>query len=273
MLRSPRRALAGAGRRGALLRGFLVQPDYRLFEQAPETAVEPLVLFQTRLWEPEESSEDLQRINEERADLIRALRKALGPRFRGGVTPTPFARQHYPDVLLTEAYRRNDFIRMVKRHLIGVYTRGLHHSLAFKLPEYLAASMCVVSDPLRNELPQPLTAGCHYLEFRGHDECAAQCERLLSRPAEARDMRRHNHDYYRQWVAPAEHVLHCLELVGRWDADGAAPSERYPRLKKGNPPGEEGCLQTGVEAGRGKGVRREGRRGGTARPGEGLTVP
>ncbi len=49
-----------------MLRQFLVQPDYRLFEQPPDAAVEPLVLFQTRVWEPEESSEDLQRINEER---------------------------------------------------------------------------------------------------------------------------------------------------------------------------------------------------------------
>ena len=213
-----------------MLRQFLVQPDYRLFEQPPDTAVEPLVLFQTRVWEPEESPEDLQRINEECAGLILRPAEGVGACvFRGGVTPTAFARRHYPDVLLTEAYRRKDFIRMVKRHLIGVYTGGLHHSLAFKLPEYLAASMCVVSDPLRNELPQPLTAGCHYLEFRGHDECVAQCERLLSRPDEARDMVAQNHDYYRRWVAPAEHVLHCLECVGRWDADGAGRSESCQR--------------------------------------------
>ncbi len=144
------------------------------------------------------------------------------------MTPTAFARRHYADVLLTEAYRRKDFIRMVKRHLIGVYTRGLHHSLAFKLPEYLAASMCVVSDPLRNELPQPLTAGRHYLEFRGHDECVAQCDRLLSRP-EAREMRAHNSAITSGGWPPAPNVPHCLECVGRWDADGAGRSEGCQR--------------------------------------------
>ena len=170
-----------------------------------------MILFQTRVWEPEQTSENLEQVNDERAVLVRLLRKTFGPRFRGGLVPTPFARQRYPDVLLEEAYRRTDFIRMVKRNLIGVYTRGLHNSLAFKLPEYLAASMCIVSDPMLNQLPEPLVAGEHFLEFHDPDQCLAQCERLLSRPDEAREMRRRNHDYYEQWVAPAQHLQRCLE--------------------------------------------------------------
>ena len=132
--------------------------------------------------------------NEERAALISLLRKTFGPRFRGGLVPTPFARQRYPDVLLEEAYRRPDFIGMVKTNLIGVCTRGLHHSLAFKVAEYLAASMCIVSDPMLNQLPEPLAAGEHYLQFSNLDQCLVQCDRLLSRPDEAREMRRRNYD-------------------------------------------------------------------------------
>ncbi len=128
LFRSPRRTFGRANRLAGFLRQFLVQPDYRLFEQSPETPVESLILFQTRVWEPEESSEDLEKVNEERAALVRALRKAFGARFRGGLVPTPFAQQRYPDVLLKEAFRRTEFIRMTKQNLIGVYTRGLHHS-------------------------------------------------------------------------------------------------------------------------------------------------
>ncbi|HBI43974.1 MAG TPA: hypothetical protein DDY78_14150 [Planctomycetales bacterium] len=208
---SPRRTLGRASQMARFLRQFLLQPDYRLFEQPPDAPVEPLILFQTRVWEPEETSENLEQINEERAALVRLLRKTFGARFRGGLVPTPFARQRYADVLLEEAYRRTDFIRMVKRNLIGVYTRGLHNSLAFKLPEYLAASMCIVSDPMRNQLPEPLVAGEHYLEFRDPDQCLAQCEQLLRHPDEVREMRRRNHDYYEQWVAPAQHLQRCLE--------------------------------------------------------------
>ena len=211
LFRSPRRTLRHSGQLTRFLRQFLLQPDYRLFEQPPDSRVKPVILFQTRVWEPEQSSENLEQVNDERAALVRLLRKAFGARFRGGLVPTPFAKQHYPDVLLEEAYRRTDFIRMVKRNLIGVYTRGLHHSLAFKLPEYLAASMCIVSDPMRNELPQPLLADKHYLEFRDSGHCLAQCEQLLSRPNEAREMRQCNYDYYTKHVAPAQHLQSCLE--------------------------------------------------------------
>ena len=127
--------------------------------------------------------------------------------------PTDFARRHYADVILERAFRRKEYIRMTQRCLVGIYTRGLHHSLAFKLPEYLAASMCIVSDPLRNELPQPLVAERHFLEFRTPEECAAQCERLLRDPDTARAMRCENRAYYRRWVAPPEHLLDCLERV------------------------------------------------------------
>jgi hypothetical protein len=212
-----RRSPGLAARRGRdllrYLRTYLAQLDFRLFEQPPDAPVVPRVLFQTRLWEPEKSDDDLAQVNEERVRLIRALRKALGERFHGGVVPTPFARRHYPDVLEERTYRRQDFLRMMQASLVGVYTRGLHHSLAFKLPEYLAASMCVVSEPLRNPLPQPLVPGAHYQEFRDAEECVARCERLLSRPAEAREMRRANHDYYRCWVAPAEHLWNCLRAA------------------------------------------------------------
>jgi hypothetical protein len=208
------------------LREFLFLPDYRIFEQGPDVRVEPLVLFQTRVWEPEESSEDLAKINEERVAMIRMMRKAFGQRFRGGIVPTPFAREHFPDVLLQESYRRTDYIKMVQRFLIGIYTKGLHHSLAFKLPEYLAASMCLVSDPLRNKLPQPLVSGQHYLQFETADECLAQCEWLLSHPQEAMEMRRQNFAYYRNWIRPPEHLLSCLNRAFEASGERGRPEDQ-----------------------------------------------
>jgi hypothetical protein len=196
-------------------RSFLQATDPASFEQSPDAAVRPVILYQTRVWEPEASSDDLEAVNEERVSLVRRLRQAFGERFQGGIVPTAYARRRYPDVLLARAYRQKDYARQCAESLMGVYTRGLHHSLAFKLSEYLAASMCVVSCPLRNELPAPLQAGRHYHEFGAHEECLAHCERLLKNPDEAREMRRANHAYYRQWVEPAEHVRYLLERAVR----------------------------------------------------------
>ena len=222
--RSPREGAARLRQWLAELRLYAALRGSSAFERVPDAAVLPAVLFQTRVWPPEETAEHLDQINEERVALIRQLRKVLGARFHGGIVPTPFARQHYPDVLLPEGYRHGDYIDVMHRYLVGIATRGLHDSIAFKLPEYLAGSLCIVSEPLHNDLPQPLIAGQHYLGFRSTDECIGQCERLLSHPAEAREMRRHNFDYYRRWVEPGAHLLDCLDRgLGEGAALAGAP--------------------------------------------------
>ena len=99
-----------------------------------------------------------------------------------------------------------DYLARKKRCLISVYTRGIEHSLAFKLGETLAASQCLVSVPLRYSLPTPLVAGTNYLPFETPDECVAACEELLGSPERARAMRHANHAYYVSEVEPAAHV-------------------------------------------------------------------
>jgi hypothetical protein len=52
---------------------------------------------------------------------------------------------------------------MIRRGLGGVYSRGLHDSLAFKLAAYLAASKCLVAQGIVHAVPLPLVAGKDYM--------------------------------------------------------------------------------------------------------------
>jgi hypothetical protein len=169
------------------------------------------VVFQTRVWEPHDTTDDADQVNQERVDLVRALRDALGERFVGGLVPTPFAAKNFPDAVTPHDASRAGYVQMSKRSLVGVYSRGLHHSLAFKLAEYLAASKCVVSTPFRNELPAPLVEGTNYLEFDGIEQCVAQCRRLLADADLAAEMRRRNREYFLREVEPASHMRRCLD--------------------------------------------------------------
>ncbi len=99
---------------------------------------------------------------------------------------------------------------MIRKTTVAVYTRGLHDSLAFKLAEYLAAGVCIVSDPFKHRLPVDLVPGVHYLPFTTHDECIRQCRRLLDNPTEAQRMRAANVRYYRDWVEPQAHIRDLL---------------------------------------------------------------
>jgi hypothetical protein len=185
-------------------------PSAAAFEYDCSSPRDATVLFQTRVWPPEESTEDLLKINNERVALVRSLREAFRDRFVGGVVADVFARQFCPDVLAETNLRRNQYAQLVRKATIGVYSRGLHQSLAYKLSEYLAAGMCIVSEPLLFHLPVPLEANVHYLPFTNHAECVAACRRLLENPDEAARMHQANIRYYRDHVEPQAHVRQML---------------------------------------------------------------
>jgi hypothetical protein len=206
-------ALSGAGGVRRLL-AYLSTPPPASFEQGPDLPVDPLVHFQPRLWRPDETAPgDGDAVNADRVRMVRALKREFGGRFVGGIVATEYARRQYPDDLTPHSSKYADYLRLKQRCLIGIYTRGLEHSLAFKLSETFAASQCLVSVPLRYGTPAPLEAGRHYLEFETVDACIAACHRLLADGDLARAMRHANHEYYRREVEPAAHMQRVLDRV------------------------------------------------------------
>jgi len=195
-------------------RQLFALPSPRAFESPPDAPAEPLVLFQTRVWAPLRG-ESFDAINEERVRLVRSLRESLGRRFIGGLMPDEFARRHYPDAISDLPHGMRAYPRVVRRPLIGVYTRGLHESVAFKFSEYLAASRCIVGHRPEAELPEPLEASRHYLEFSSPDECIAQCEAVLSDPQLASAMRHSSWQYYRAEVEPSAHMRNIVRRTMR----------------------------------------------------------
>jgi hypothetical protein len=189
------------------LRTLMVLPRVSDFEQEPTDPVEPTVVFQSRVWEPHETKGEFDAtINEERVEILRALRDALGDRFRGGLVPTPTALSHYSEFVTCLPTRRTAYTLWSKRNLIGIYSRGVHHSIAAKLPEYLAASQCIVTEPIRNAMAAPLTEGLHYLPFTSPSECVAACRRVIEDPSYSATMQRANHDYYIKYIEPSAYA-------------------------------------------------------------------
>jgi hypothetical protein len=204
--------IALSGRAGIQrLRHYLSTPPPSMFERDPGAPVEPWIHFQPRLWSPEEAPGEWEGVNADRVKMVRALKREFGKRFVGGLVATAYASRHYPDDLTPHSSKYADYLRLKQRCLIGIYTRGLEHSLAFKLSETFAASQCLVSVPLRYELPSPLVAGRHYLEFETPDACIAACHRLLAEDALARSMRQVNHDYYVREIEPAAHLRRVID--------------------------------------------------------------
>ena len=210
-VRSPGRGIRWVAHEARRLRAI---PPFRLFERSPRDPKRSTVVFQTRVWQDGEGGQEpVDAINHARVELVRALREAFGPRFVGGLVPTPMARSRYPDALAGDSWRKSGYIAMAAGQLIGVYTRGLHQSTAWKLPEYMAASQCIVAEPPLNALPRPISAGIHYIDYRTPSGCIAACQSLMDDPAMAMQMREANHRYYCDEVAPAAWAANRLEEV------------------------------------------------------------
>jgi len=192
------------------------------FEVLPDASKELAVVFQTRIWEENSVvGEKADEVNESRVRMIELLRRELGARFVGGLVPTPYARSRYPGLIAEQHPRR--YPAILRRSLIGIYTRGLHHSTAWKLPEYMAANMCVVGEPIRNVLPRPLETGRDVLTLTTPDECVEACVRILEDPQLRMAMRARTRAYFEFAIEPGANLLNTLErAVAHWS--NALPS-------------------------------------------------
>jgi len=196
---------ASKARLGEIYR-YLATPHWKAFEHRPDQGVDDTILFQTRVWDPQDAPGD-EMVNEQRISLLRTLKREFGHRLIGGVVPNPFARQYFSDLITDQPCRHPQYIRWAKRPLIGIYFRGLFGSLAFKMAEFLSASKCIVSEPIYNELVSPLD---HISVYRSNDECLAACERLLTDKSLADAQRQQSWNYYQQYVDPQAHMADLL---------------------------------------------------------------
>jgi len=104
-----------------------------------------------------------------------------------------------------------EYLAFSKQHLVGVSSRGLHGSVPFKIAEYVAASLAIVSEPLHCELPTAFVDGRDFLAFRTPDECVERCERILNSPTLAAELRRASRRYYLSELQPASHMQALLQ--------------------------------------------------------------
>ncbi len=188
------------------------------FEVSPGEPAEPKVFYRTRVYGPNDAPQTfrlgrMDEINELRANIVRALKTHFGNRFVGGLRPSVFARQTYPDCMFPDDRGLRGHLELSKSCLVNVNTAGLHDSTSWKIPEYMAGSRCIVSEPMKYETPVPLIEGKHYLGFRSPEECVVACEELLTDLEMARAMRNENSAYYAQYIRPDQLMSRCLQTV------------------------------------------------------------
>lgn len=197
-------------------------PTVGSLTRAVDRGIAPRAIFLARAWAPGEASEPpevLRALNDLRAGCVRELRKRFGRHFLGGLAPSPYVLEHYPDCIVEPGVstRRNRYLQCLRSYCICVATTGLHESIGWKLGEYVALSKAIVSEPLRFELPGRFAEGENYLEFRTVAACAERVGELFDRPALRLAMMESNSRYHREYGTPEAmvgRVLHSALRAG-----------------------------------------------------------
>ncbi|MDQ2747575.1 MAG: glycosyltransferase family 1 protein, partial [Acidobacteriota bacterium] len=186
----------------------------------PQFDALPKALFMARAWdtdliEDKERKADVERINENRAECIRSLRKEFGTRFFGGLAPDDYALKHFKDCLLPDrsiAGKRR-YLEILKQFPVCVATTGLNNSNGWKLGEYVAFSKAIVTEPLHFQVTGPFTKEVNYLEFTSSDQAVEAVARLFDDKVFRSEMMINNYRYYQSFIKPDSLILNTLSIV------------------------------------------------------------
>lgn len=192
----------------------------------------PTIIFMARLWNPDEVKinpkhtpeekayreymrAERKKINADRIEICRELRRIYGKSFYGGILATPYAKTQCPDVLLSAgaAFKLN-YLRRMKRSDICIGSAGLEKSIGWKTGEYVAASRAIVCEKMAYLLPGDFAEGKHYLAYDDAPTCLMAVERLYTQPELLCSMQAANYQYYQEYLRPDIQLINALKICG-----------------------------------------------------------
>ena len=181
--------------------------QYRTFKKPTENKV----IFQTRCFPGD--SDDTKQVHKDRNNLITTLKAGLGDAFMGGFVPDNISRDKFHDNLTNLPTDNVGYLNLIKSASIGIYTRGIQNSPAWKMAEYLSLAKCIVAEPLTAELPVPLEEGKHIMYFKSPEECVEICRFLLNNSPKMEELSLNAREYYEENVDPAVNAERVIKKV------------------------------------------------------------
>lgn len=171
----------------------------------------------TRLWDytakRDEINEQRKCINRIRIETIKALKNEFGSAFFGGIFPNKMSEK-YPDLVLSRFdTQKYSYIKRLRSSTICIATTGLHDSIGWKMPEYVAASKCIISEPLLYEVTGDFKEKVNYLEYTDVDTLISHVHRLLDDNDMRFNMQICNYRYYREYLRPDSLMLNLIAKV------------------------------------------------------------
>jgi len=183
------------------------------------------ILFKARLWDPDNNETDWKKkerviLNEGRISINRLLKRKYNKHFKGGIQKDTFSITQCPDVLLTKKeYHKSTYLKELKVSSIGMVNRGLENSISWKMGEYVAHSIAIITSSIdKFELPGNFKEGENYLKYESVEECLEMTELLFNDDALRAKIQNNNEIYYLNYLHPGAkitQIFNCINEKGK----------------------------------------------------------
>lgn len=173
---------------------------------------ENIILFQTRCF-LREDNKDLKEIHEDRYEIIKLLRKEFPQNFKGGFITSKIVNEKYSDAITNLKVDPESYLKLVKEAKIGIYTRGIQRSPAWKMAEYLSQGKIIIAEKLETELPITLENEKHLLFFEKLNDISLLCRKVLEDETLAEELRLNARKFYEENIKPTQNIKRIINFM------------------------------------------------------------
>lgn len=193
-----------------------------VFEGSVDTncGTPPKILFLAGLWGREDwlgddpANSEREAVSAMRVEIIRAMRRAFGSAFIGGINDCALSRKLAPDLIVPRSLtERRRYLNVMHGCDICIGSAGLHGSIGWKTGEYVAAAKAIVHEEMNYSVTGDFREGVNYLSFRTPEECVEAVAKLVESPQQLQAMKRANATYYQKYLRPDMLVKNTLRVV------------------------------------------------------------
>lgn len=182
------------------------------FENQIESKKIDAIFYQKRFF-PNENSEDTKSVHQQRIDIVRLLKKEFPDNFKGGIKDDENLPDKYKDCASTIDGSQSEFLKIVKKSGICIYTRGLSNSIGWTLPEFMSQGKAIVAEHQSVVFPKALEHNVHLLYFSNTDELKTHINYLLKHPEEIKRLSANARMYYENHISPKIYFETILKQI------------------------------------------------------------
>lgn len=190
---------------------LLDRPFYT--DLTPEPSRSDYVFFCSTLWYNDEYNQNDRKVNARRANFIRVCKGIGSIHFEGGFVPQQgrSSSELFADCLSATSYPYKTWLQKTKQSALVFNTPAFWDCHGWKLGEYLALGKAIISTPLSNDLPAPLTHGVniHFVED-DIDSLREAINYIIENPGYKEQLEQGARAYWASYGTPEK----SLELMG-----------------------------------------------------------